>query len=896
MSLAVFETLIQSDLTKPVQVMPLVGNFFSSDNEGNRITVEVFENGSPASLSGSVIGYIIRADNVTVTVNGTLTGNKASILLPASAYTVVGLISIVIKNGETTLGACTSYVYRTTTDTIYDPGHVVPSLEELLAKIGECESATINANNAAEAADSAVLAASSAVYSANAAVASANSAVLAAGSAVSLANSATLAASSAVYSANTAAGNANTATLAAESATAGANSATLAASSVISAASDVIESANSATLAAESATASANTATLAAQSAAEGANTATLAAVSSAALANEKAGEASTAILAAESATAGANTAALAAGSATASANAAATAIDGLAVVASTIQPSSPATATVSTESGHKKISFGIPQGFKGETGTGIYSITLNSDYTLTIQFTDGTSTTTSSIRGETGAVPSFTIGSVSTGAAGTSASVSITGTDQFPVLNFVIPKGDTGSGEGVPSGGTSGQVLKKHSGTDYDTEWGDEQSISGKADKVANATSGHVATLDGNGNLTDSGKTLGKSVPSNAVFTDTTYIAATQSADGLMSSEDKTKLDGVATGATAVTVIDNLTSTSTTSALSANQGKALNDKVITPHNFGSRYSYQDIGNAINDFVSSNLPSGGKQYAKFSTSADTDYWANYSVFHGNVSASSSTAWTALFSDVIGNIFSIGTYDGQHYSYNSVESFSNQVNGKLTGKMVSIGTGEYDYKWSNLIADSAWQPIFFTNWYDGTNFPTIYGSGIKYYAADSASDVLFYQNYEGRAWIRYIYGTDVGDTGWKEIITSGNIGSQSVNYATSAGQVVTSDSSFGTTQYTSHNTALGNRIIKQGNRIDASITIIADSGYSFPASTAIMTVPSGYRPSSNIKVPAMLQGSDGLWNAYEVWINSNGNVGQDWSNSCKGIYISASYLI
>lgn len=46
------------------------------------------------------------------------------------------------------------------------------------------------------------------------------------------------------------------------------------------------------------------------------------------------------------------------------------------------------------------------------------------------------------------------------------------------------------------------------------------------KADRVSNATSGNVATLDANGNLVDSGKTLGKSVPSDAVFTDTTYSA----------------------------------------------------------------------------------------------------------------------------------------------------------------------------------------------------------------------------------------------------------------------------------------------------------------------------------------------------------------------------------
>lgn len=42
-------------------------------------------------------------------------------------------------------------------------------------------------------------------------------------------------------------------------------------------------------------------------------------------------------------------------------------------------------------------------QGIKGDTGNGIASVTLNADYTLTIVFTDGSSTTTASIRGEKG-------------------------------------------------------------------------------------------------------------------------------------------------------------------------------------------------------------------------------------------------------------------------------------------------------------------------------------------------------------------------------------------------------------------------------------------------------------------------------------------------------------
>lgn len=49
---------------------------------------------------------------------------------------------------------------------------------------------------------------------------------------------------------------------------------------------------------------------------------------------------------------------------------------------------------------------------------------------------------------------------------------------------------------------------------------------VSGKADKVVPIAAGNVATLNASGNLVDSGKTLGVSVPYNAVFTDTKNTA----------------------------------------------------------------------------------------------------------------------------------------------------------------------------------------------------------------------------------------------------------------------------------------------------------------------------------------------------------------------------------
>ena len=59
--------------------------------------------------------------------------------------------------------------------------------------------------------------------------------------------------------------------------------------------------------------------------------------------------------------------------------------------------------------------------------------------------------------QGPTGAIPSLSIGTVSTGAAGSAASATITGSSGAPVLNLVLPRGDTGA---AGSGGGSGATF----------------------------------------------------------------------------------------------------------------------------------------------------------------------------------------------------------------------------------------------------------------------------------------------------------------------------------------------------------------------------------------------------------------------------------------------------
>lgn len=72
----------------------------------------------------------------------------------------------------------------------------------------------------------------------------------------------------------------------------------------------------------------------------------------------------------------------------------------------------------------------------RGTTGNGIEDIVLNNDYTLTIIYSDGNSYTTPSIRGPIGPTPQFSIGTVQEGAA---AAATITGTAENPVLNLTL-------------------------------------------------------------------------------------------------------------------------------------------------------------------------------------------------------------------------------------------------------------------------------------------------------------------------------------------------------------------------------------------------------------------------------------------------------------------------
>jgi hypothetical protein len=105
---------------------------------------------------------------------------------------------------------------------------------------------------------------------------------------------------------------------------------------------------------------------------------------------------------------------------------------------------------------------------------------------------------------GPPGAAATITVGTVTTGAPGSSVQVTNSGTATDAVLNFAIPKGADGA-SGIPAGGTAGQLLAKASATDRDVTWIDAPAGTGgstgggrRAEVVLTPAADGSVTLDG--------------------------------------------------------------------------------------------------------------------------------------------------------------------------------------------------------------------------------------------------------------------------------------------------------------------------------------------------------------------------------------------------------------
>lgn len=146
-----------------------------------------------------------------------------------------------------------------------------------------------------------------------------------------------------------------------------------------------------------------------------------------------------------------------------------------------TLPPEESATVTNSGTKSDAILNFGIPRGFKGdkgdkgEAGAGIASVHMNADYTLTITYTNGTTYTTPSIRGETGA----------------------TGADGFSPIATVTKSGDTATISITDAEGTTTATVTDGVTPTVDTTLSSSSTNPVQNDAITNALNGKQATLN---------------------------------------------------------------------------------------------------------------------------------------------------------------------------------------------------------------------------------------------------------------------------------------------------------------------------------------------------------------------------------------------------------------
>lgn len=137
----------------------LRGALYATENQAHTFVITGQRGGVAVAFAGSVTGVFMRADGGSVELTGGIEDGAAVITLAQSCYTVEGRFTLTVFNVDngikTTIYRLTGQVARTTTNTIIDPGNVIPDVDAIIAEYAKMEQTVADAETATTAALSA---------------------------------------------------------------------------------------------------------------------------------------------------------------------------------------------------------------------------------------------------------------------------------------------------------------------------------------------------------------------------------------------------------------------------------------------------------------------------------------------------------------------------------------------------------------------------------------------------------------------------------------------------------------------------------------------------------------------------------------------------------------------
>lgn len=150
--MAQFQQWFNQDFTEDIEIRHCESVMFTGDDQGAVVGVYLFNAGAAYSGGGAVTGAVKRLDGRRVVLTGTLSGNAASVVIPAAALAYAGPIGVHIiltVGSQKTTVLKAIYGVDDTSGAAVDPGELVPDIDDLLAEIETMRQATAAANNAA---------------------------------------------------------------------------------------------------------------------------------------------------------------------------------------------------------------------------------------------------------------------------------------------------------------------------------------------------------------------------------------------------------------------------------------------------------------------------------------------------------------------------------------------------------------------------------------------------------------------------------------------------------------------------------------------------------------------------------------------------------------------------